>query len=129
MICNVKFEHFNVLGSDKFIHAGIQDKLIKAKGYCIVVTDEGSGFFGDMARKEKEHDSYISLLNQLYDGEGDKVTLAQNKERVVPNNSTSVAVSLQQEAFLLGLHYLKKENWVDTGFGERFLVTASRPWK
>ena len=42
--------------------------------------DEGSGFFDDLKKKESKHESDLSLLNQLYDGKGDKTTLAQNKE-------------------------------------------------
>ena len=40
--------------------------------------DEGTGFFDDLKKKESKHKSDLSLLNQLYDGEGDKTTLAQN---------------------------------------------------
>ena len=72
----------------------------------------------------------LSLLNQLYDGEGDKTTLAQNRERVPPpQNSTSISVSLQQEAFITGLINLGKTLWLDNGFGERFLVMAVKPYK
>ena len=56
------------------------------------MTDEGTGFFDDLKKKESKHKSDLSLLNQLYDGEGDKTTLAQNRERFVPQNSTSISV-------------------------------------
>ena len=69
------------------------------------------------------------MLNQLYDGEGDKTTLAQNRERVVPNNSTSITVSLQPEAYINGLVNLGASLWSDSGFGERFFVTAIRPFR
>ena len=34
--------------------------------------DGGTGFFDDLKNKESKHESDLSLLNQLYDGEGDK---------------------------------------------------------
>ena len=89
------------------------------------MTDEGTGFFDDLKKKESKHESDLSLLNQLYDG----TTLAQNRERVVPQNSTSISVSLQQEAFITGLMNLGKTLWFDNGFGERFLVMAVKPYK
>lgn len=69
------------------------------------------------------------MLNQLFDGEGDKTTLAQNRERVVPKNSTSITVSLQPEAYAHGLVNLGSSLWSDSGFGERFLVTAIKPYR
>ena len=93
------------------------------------MTDEGTGFFDDLKKKESKDESDLSLLNQLYDGEGDKTTLAQNRERVVSQNSTSISVSLQQEAFITGLMNLSKTLWLDNEFGERFLVTTVKPYK
>ena len=40
--------------------------------------DEGTGFFDGLKKKESKHESKLALLNQLYDGEGDKMTLPQN---------------------------------------------------
>ena len=94
-----------------------------------MVTDEGTGFFDDLKKKESKHESDLSLLNQFYDGEGDKTTLAQNKERVVPPNSTCISISLQQEAFIHALNNLGRSLWLDSGFGERFLVSAIRPYR
>ena len=91
--------------------------------------DEGTGFFDDLKKKESKHESDLALLNQLYDGEGDKMTLAQNYERVVPRNSTSIIVSVQQEAFIHGLYNLGKTLWSDNGFGERFIVMAVKPYR
>ena len=99
-------------------YVGIEDKIISTKGYCCVVTDEGTGFFDDLKKKESKHESDLALLNQLYDGEGDKTTLTQNRERVVPSNATSITVSVQQEAFIHGLNNLGKTLWTDNGFGE-----------
>ena len=69
------------------------------------------------------------MLNQLFDGKGDKMTLAQNKERAVPKNATCITVSVQPEAFVIGLSNLGSTMWKDTGFGEQFIVTAGRPWR
>lgn len=69
------------------------------------------------------------MLNQLFDGAGDKMTLAQGKERAVPKNSTCITVSLQQEAYICGLGNMGNTMWRDTGFGERFLVTAAKPFR
>ena len=91
--------------------------------------DKGMGFFNDLKKKESKHKSDLSLLNQLYDGEEDKTILAKNRERIVPQNSISISVSLQQEAFITGLTNLEKTLWLDNGFRERFLVTAVKPYK
>ena len=71
----------------------------------------------------------LSMLNQLFDGKGDKMTLAQNKEHIVPRNSTCMTLSVQQESFIMGLLNLGSTLWKDTGFGERFLVTAATPFR
>ena len=92
-----------------------------------MVTDEGSGFFNDLEKKESKHESDLSLLNQLYDGKGDKTTLAQNRERSVPSNATSITVSIQQEAYINGLNNLSRTLWLDNGLGERFIVNAIKP--
>ena len=42
-------------------------------GYCIMDTDEGTCFLYEMGKKEAKHESNISLLNQLFDGQGDKI--------------------------------------------------------
>ena len=83
-----------------------------------MVTDEGTVFFDDLKKKELKHESDLALLNQLYDSEGDKTILAQNRERVVPSYVTSITVSVQQEAFIYGLNNLGKTLWTDNGFGE-----------
>ena len=36
-----------------------------------MITDEGASFLSDLKRYETKHESYISLLNQLFDGKGD----------------------------------------------------------
>lgn len=108
---------------------GIEDKIIKTDGYCLLITDEGAGFFKDLKNKDSKHESDIVLINQLYDGEGDKVTLAQNKQRVIPANSTSVAISLQQEGYVHGIFNLGSSLWMDSGFSERFMVTAVQPYR
>ena len=94
-----------------------------------MVTDEGSGFFDDLKRKELKHESDLAMLNQLFDGEGDKTTLAQNRERVVPRNATCISVSLQPEAYIAGLAGLGSALWNFNGFGERFIVNTIKPYR
>ena len=69
------------------------------------------------------------MLNQLFDGKGDRMMLAQNKERIVPPNSTSISIGVQEESLCEVLADLGKTLWLDNGFGERFLVTAVKPFK
>ena len=57
---------------------GIEDKIIKTKGYCLVLKDEGCRFFifiSDLKPKDVKHEGDLSLLNQLFDRKGDKMTL------------------------------------------------------
>ena len=105
------------------------DKLVATEGYNCIVTDEGTSFFDDLKKKETKHESDLSLLNQLFDGQGDSTTLASLKERNVPPNSTSVTISLQAEAFMSALVNMGKSLWLDSGFGERFLLAVSQPYK
>ena len=65
-------------------YTGMEDKIISTKGLYMLVTDEGAGFFDDIQNKQKNHKSDLSMLNQLFDGKGNRMTLAQNKERIVP---------------------------------------------
>ena len=37
-----------------------------------MVTDEGTSFLDEISKKEAKHESDLSLLNQLFDGKGDK---------------------------------------------------------
>ena len=71
----------------------MEDKIISTKGLCMLVTDEGAGFFDDIQKKQKNHESDLSMLNQLFDSKGDQMTLAQNKECIVPPNSTISALA------------------------------------
>ena len=109
--------------------SGIENKLISTKGYLSVITDEGNQFFDDLSRKLSKHETDLSLLNQLCDGKGDKTTLAQNRERKVPANSSCLSISIQQEGFIRGLENLGKTLWSDSGFGERFIVSAIKPFR
>ena len=43
-------------------------------------TDEGTGFLDDMTKKEVKHESDTSLMNQLFDGKGDKMSLVKGNE-------------------------------------------------
>ena len=107
----------------------MEDKIESTKGLCIVVTDEGAGFFEDIQKKQKKHESDLSMLNQLFDGKGDTMTLAQGRERIVPANSTCISVAVQQESFCNALYSLGKTIWLDNGFGERFIFSAVKPYK
>ena len=94
-----------------------------------MITDEGASFLSDLRRYETKHESYISLLNQLFDGKGDKMTLAKNVERPVPRNSTSISIGVQQKSYCDAIHGLTKTLWLDNGFSERFIFTAARPYR
>ena len=104
----------------------MEDKIIASKGYCMLMMDEGVGFFEDIQRNHKRD---LSMLNQLFDGKGDRMTLAQNKERIVPPNAMSISIGIQEESFCEALAELGKTLWLDNGFGDRFLVTAVKPFK
>ena len=69
---------------------GMEVKIIASKGYCMLVTDEGAGFFEDIHKKQKSHESNLSMLK----GKGDCMTLAQNKERIVPPNASSISIGI-----------------------------------
>ena len=110
-------------------YTGMEDKIISTKGLCMLVMDEGAGFFDNIQKKQKNHESDLSMLNQLFDGKGDQMTLAQNKECIVPPNSTSISIGVQEESFCEALADLGKMLWLDNGFGKRFLLTAVKPFK
>ena len=97
---------------------GIEDKLISTNGYCIMIIDEGASFLSDLKRYETKHESYISLLNQLFDGKGDKMTLAKNVKRPVSRNATSLSIGVQQKSFCNAIFGLSETLWLDNGFGE-----------
>ena len=86
----------------------MEDKIIATKGLCMLVTDEGAGFFDDIQKKQKNHESDLSMLNRLFDSKGDRMTLVQNKECIVPPNSTSISIGIQEESFYEALSDLGK---------------------
>ena len=94
-----------------------------------MITDEGASFLSDLKRYETKHESYISLLNQLFDGKGDKMTLAKNVERPVPRNATSLSIGVQQKSFCDAIFGLSETLWLDNGFGERFIFSAARLYR
>ena len=104
---------------------GIEDKIITTKGYCLVLMDEGCGFFEDLKWKDVKHEGDLSMLNQLFNRKGNKMTLAQNKECAVPKISTGMTISVQPETFTSGLSNLGSMLWKDTGFGECFWISAA----
>ena len=95
----------------------------------MLVTDEGAGFFDNIQKKQKNHESDLSMLNQLSAGKGDCMALAQNKEHIVPPNATSISIGMQEESFCKALSDLGKTLWSDNAFGERFLLTAVKSFK
>ena len=110
-------------------YTGMEDKIISTKGLCMLAMDEGAGFLDNIQKKQKNHESDLSMLNQLFDGKGDLMTLAQNKERIVPPYSTCISIGIQEESFCEALADLGKTLWLDNWFGERFILTAVKPFK
>ena len=51
---------------------GIEDKLVATEGYGIVVMDEVASFFQEIKGQDTKNESNIGLLNQIYDGCGDR---------------------------------------------------------
>ena len=91
--------------------------MIATTGYCIMNTDEGTGFLDDMTKKEVKHESDISLMNQLFDGKGDKMS------------STCISISVQPQPFCKALAKMQRTLWLENGFGERFIFTSAKPYK
>ena len=98
-------------------------------GYGIVVMDEASSFFQEIKGQDVKHDSNIGLLNQLFDGERDKSTFAGMRQLFVPPNSTSMTLGVQPQPFFPTIVAIGKTVWQDSGFAERFLFTAVRPYR
>ena len=94
-----------------------------------MITDEGASFLGDLKHYITKHESYISLLNQLFDRKGEKMTLAKSIERPVPRNSTSLSIGVQQKSFYDAIHGLTETLWLDNGFRERFIFSTSKPYR
>ena len=68
-------------------------------------------------------------MNQLFDGPGDKTSLAQLRQRYVPINSTSMCLGVQPQPFFKALTSIGKTIWMDSGFAKRFLFTTVRPFR
>ena len=103
--------------------------MVATEGYGIVVTDEASGFFQEIKGQDIKHESNICLLNQLFDGEGDKSNFAGMRQRFVPPNSTSMSLGVQPQPFFQALVAIGRTVWQDSGFAERFLFTTVRPYR
>ena len=91
--------------------------------------DEASAFFQDIKGQDNKNESNIGLMNQLFDGRGDKTSLAQLRQRYVPINSTSMCLGVQPQPFFKALTSIGKTVWMDSGFAERFLFTTVRPFR
>ena len=72
-------------------------------------------------------DSNIGLLNQLFDGEGDKSTFAGMRQRFVSPNSTLMTLGVQPQPFFCTIVAIGKTEWQDSGFTEWFLFTTVKP--
>ena len=68
-------------------------------------------------------------MNQLFDGCGDKTSLAQLQQRYVPINSTSMCLGVQPQPFFKALTSIGKTVWMDSGFAKRFLFMTVRPFR
>ena len=108
---------------------GIEDKLVATNGYGIVVTDEASSFFQEIKSQDVKHESNIGLLNQLFDGQGDKSNFAGMRQHFVPPNSTSMSLGVQPQPFFRALVAIGCTVWQDSGFAERFLFTTVKPYR
>ena len=69
------------------------------EGYGIVVTDEASSFFQEIKGHDTKNESNIGLLNQFYDGHGDRSIFAGGRERVVPENAICMTLGVQPQPF------------------------------
>ena len=119
IICNCLTEYY----------IGIEDKLVATDGYGIVVMDEASSFFQEIKDQDVKHESNIGLLNQLFDGQGDKSNFAGMRQHFVPPNSTSMTLGVQPQPFFRALVVIGRTVWQDSGFVERFLFTTVRPFR
>ena len=87
------------------------------QGYAIVVTDEASSFFQEIKGQDVKHESNIGLLNQLFDGKGDKTSMS------------SMSLGVQPQPFFRALSHIGKTVWSDSGFAERCLFTTIKPYR
>ena len=97
--------------------------------YGIVITDEASSFFQEIKGQDVKHESNIGLLNQLFDGEGDKSNFAGMRQRFVPPNATSMSLGIQPSPFFRALVAIGRTVWQGSGFAERFLFTTVKPYR
>ena len=86
-------------------------------------------FFQEMKGQDVKHDSNIGLLNQLFDGEGDKSTFVGMRQRFVAPNSTSMTLGVQPQPFFRALVAIGKTVDSDSGFAECFLFTTVKPYR
>ena len=76
------------------------------------MTDEASAFFQDIKGQDNKNESNIGLMNQLFDGRGDKTSLAQLRQRYVPINSTSMCLGVSTPNFLQSID-IYRQNRLD----------------
>ena len=51
----------------------MEDKIIGTKGLFVLVADEGARFFDDL-QKTRRTTRVICMLNQLFNGKGERIT-------------------------------------------------------
>ena len=93
------------------------------------MTDKASSFFQEIKGQDVKHESNIGLLNQLFDGQGDKSNFAGMCQCFVPPNSTSMSLGVQPQPFFRALVAIGRMVWQDSGFAERFLITTVKPYR
>ena len=76
-----------------------------------MVTDEASSFFQEIKGQDIKHESNIGLLNQLFDGQGDKSNFMGMRQRFVPPNSTSMTLGVQPQPFFRALVAIGRTVW------------------
>ena len=111
------------------IHKGTDDKLVAMDSYAIVVTDKASSFFQEIKGHYVKHKSNIGLLNQLFDGRGEKSPFAHLRECIVPQNLTSMSLEVQPQPFFRALMSIGKTVWMDSRFTEHFLFAMFKPFR
>ena len=91
--------------------------------------EEALSFFQDIKGQDNQNESNIGLMNQLFDGHGDKTSLAQLRQRYIPINSTSMCLGVQPQPLFKDLMAIGNTVWMNSGFAEYFLFTTVRPFR
>ena len=68
-------------------------------GMVLLSLTEASSFFQEIKGQDVKHESNIGLLNQLFNGQGDKSNFPGMRQHFVPPNSTSMSLGVQPQPF------------------------------